>query len=140
MEIKEVNYNQEETPLFDAECEHCHHTWFPFENKDYSIKLPIEIALECPKCNKNTVHFYPDAEMNKDILRRKYVLGYDKKIENAKKKIETLTKERDEWKNRHDDKTKSNEKLIDILDRLVKKLEEVGVEVDDSDKKFQHFS
>ncbi len=138
MEIKEVRYNPE--PLFEAECDFCHHTWFPFENTRNTIEPPVEISVECPKCEKKSLNFFPDSKMKKDILYRKHVLGYDKKIENAKKKIETLTKERDEWKNRHDDKAKNNEKLIDILDRLVKKLDQIGVEVDDSDKKYQHFS
>lgn len=134
MEIKKVSYNPESRSLFKADCEFCHHTWYPFENTGHTIEPPIEILLECPKCEKNTVHFFADSKMRKEILHRKYVLGYDQKIETAKKKIETLTKERDEWKNNHDKLFENNIKLTNAIDKLAKKLEQIGVEVDDDDK------
>jgi hypothetical protein len=116
----------------EATCEACGFDWNPYE--DVEIRLPHEVNLRCPECGEYTLCFYPDAEMNKEILHRRYVLGYDEKITNAQTKNETLTKERDEWKERHDKLFENNTKLSIALDKLATKLDQLGVEVDNNDR------
>lgn len=140
MDIREVSYNPEPKTVFEAKCEHCNHTWPPFKDTNRTISPPTEITLVCPNCEKKTVCFFADKEMKKEILYRRHVLGYDNKIKNATKKVEVVTKERDEWKKRYEGEYATNEKLINVLDRLVKKLEDIDVEIDDSDKKYRHFT
>ena len=116
----------------EAVCEACGHEWFPYE--DVEIRLPHEANLRCPECEEYTICFFPDAEMNKEILHRRYVLDYDQKIINAKAENETLTKERDEWKERHDKLFENNTKLSHALDKLATKLDQLGIEVDNNDR------
>ncbi len=140
MEIKEVPYRQKpESDLLLARCEHCGHVWHPFEDEGLTLNLPCEVELDCPKCKKVTLGVFLDDETKKAMMYKKYVLGYEENNNRLKKQVETLTKELNEWKEKYNEKIKNNEKLIDILDRLVKKLEEFGVQIEDSDKKFQHF-
>lgn len=134
MEIKEIRAKIDPPPLFEAGCEHCGHRWYPYEGKNLEVTPPREVELECPECGKTTICFWADEEMNREILHRRYVLGYDEKIENATKQVEKLKNERDEWKNRYDQVFQNNTKLTNAIDRLSQKLEQLGVQVDKDDK------
>jgi hypothetical protein len=134
MPIERVYINPD-SPVIKAECE-CGHSWYPYEGRHGSSapSLPFEAVLTCPSCKMESVQFFADDKMKREILHQKYVLGLPKKLENAKKKIEALEKERDDWKNKHEKLLENNTKLSNAIDKLATKLEQFGAEIDENDK------
>ena len=109
-----------------ATCNHCAWKWEPY---DHEIRLPLEAVLKCPECEQITECIWLDSKMNKEMIYKKHVLGYEPKIKNASKKIEELTKERDEWKERFQNEFDKNTMLIKSIEKITTKLQELGVEI-----------
>ena len=116
-----------------AICVHCNHRWIPYDKTEV-ISRPHEDTFKCPNCNKVTEIGWLTEEMQKERMYKKYVLGYDERTKNTEKKNRELTKDRDEWKKRYEKTFEINIKLSNSLERITKKLEELGVEVDNDDK------
>ena len=56
MIIKEVPYtNSRRRPNPHARCSKCAHDWYPYQNEN--ISLPLEVILNCPKCNEQNEFF-----------------------------------------------------------------------------------
>ncbi len=120
---------RKETTTVNGLCEKCDNKWIV--SRDNSVyQLPMELKEKCPKCGHVNILFYPDEEMNKQMMNQKYVLDLPLKFENAKKTIEKLKEERDALKVRNTELFDENKILVKAIDILTAKLEKLNIKLD----------